>query len=148
MKKNIFLFLIVAFSGMVLFSACEKEADKPEEENPNPTVTSKFTWSETSGTFTADYAEFNPDFNNIYASKVDGSSVDITLEDLNKGTHSIVPSQGRTLAYTDSKNVTHNAKSGSVSISENTGASLSGSYNCTLENGSSISGSFSNIPKK
>lgn len=148
MKKNVSLFSIVALTGVLFFGACTKEADKPEEENPTPVVTAKFTWSESSGTFTADYAEFNPDFNNIHASKVDDSSVDIMLEDLNKGTHSIVPTAGRTLVYVNNKNITLDGVSGSVTISENTGTTLSGSYNCKLENGSNISGTFSNIPKK
>src|SRR5690606_24876467 len=98
--KKLILFLFAALVGLFVFSACTKEADKPEEENPNPASTSKFTWSESSVTYTADHAEFNPDFNNIYASKVDDSSINITLEDLNKGTHAIIPTAGRTLEYT------------------------------------------------
>ncbi|MBL7933961.1 MAG: hypothetical protein JNL60_18800 [Bacteroidia bacterium] len=147
MKKYSFLLLLAAFTGVLFFSACTKEADKPEEENPAPTVTSKFTWSQSSTNYTADYSEFVPDFNNIYASKIDGSSIDIFLDNLNKGAHTIVPTAGRTFVYTDSNGIKHEATSGSVTISENTGTTLSGSYSCTLDIGT-ISGSFSNIPKK
>ncbi len=147
MKNYVKPLLILSF-GILLFSSCQKEASKPEEETTTPTaVTTKFTWTAGSTSATADNSFYVPAFNNIYAAKVNGAYVDITLEDLNKGNHTINPSQGVTLEYSDGTN-TFKGKSGTVTISENTGTKLSGSYNCTLENGTNISGSFSNVPQK
>lgn len=146
--KNYTKAILILSSSVLFFSSCQKEASKPEEQTTTPVVsTTKFTWTAGSVNATADNSFYVPAFNNIYAAKVNGSYVDITLEDLNKGNHTINPSQGVTLEYSDGTN-TLKGMSGTVTISENTGTALSGSYNCKLGNGTNISGSFTNIPQK
>lgn len=146
MKKYILSILVMA-GALFAAVACEKEASKPEEETTTPVSSYSFSWTTGSTSFSADNSFFVPAFNNIYAAKVNGAYVDITLDDLTKGNHTINPSAGITFEYSDGT-TTFNGKSGTVTISENTGTTLSGSYSCTLENGSSISGSFSKIPQK
>jgi hypothetical protein len=137
----------------VILYACSKDSDKPEEEQPNsnPTTTFKFTWSlGNNASVTADDAYFVPAYSNIYATKGTTKNVNILLEDLSVGSHSITPSKGVTLDYTDGA-VTYNAKSGTVMITKNNGSLVSGSYNCSVSNGSvntTISGDFTDLPKK
>jgi len=148
------LLILFVLTIAIGISGCAKDQDEPKEETPTTPVTvapAKFTWTLSGATLaTADDSYFVSQFSNIYASKVNGMSVDITLEDLSKGTHAIAPSNGITLVYTSST-TTMNASSGSVVISENTGTSVSGSFTCALMGGggtSTIKGDFSNLPKK
>lgn len=145
--RNVFkltaFFLVLCLS----FSRCAKEEEGPEEENPTAPA-SKFTWKTNSGsTETASESYFISAYNNIYANKNGATVVDIVLSDLSKGTYNISPSTGVTLEYFGESN-SKQGSSGTVTITENTGALVSGYYSCSFSGGGTISGEFSNVPKK
>lgn len=153
MKRKVVLSLSsLSLSFILFFLACKKD-DKPVDQTTStPTTASfKFTWILGSAAeVTADDAYFVPAYSNIYASKGSDKNVNILLEDLSIGTHTIAPSKGLTLDYT-SGNSTLNATSGTVVITKNSGTLLSGNYNCSVSSGgvtSTISGIFTDLPKK
>lgn len=138
--------LIIVVSLLVI--GCGKDPNEPDEETPG-TSQVKFTWSVNGGsTITASDGYYIFSYNEIIATKAGSTAIDIILDDLTKGTHNISPSNGITLEYYDGS-ATFDGKSGTVTISENTGTSLSGSFTCVLNGGTTtIAGQFSNLPKK
>lgn len=151
--KSLILLSALCTAFIFSFSSCVKDPDEPAEETPTPVAAppAKFTWAVNTGSnIYAEEMYFVPSFSNIYATKSNGSSVDISLEDLDQGTHAISSANGITLEYITSTS-TLNATSGTVFISENTGVLLSGTFTCALAGGgvsSNIKGEFMNIPKK
>jgi hypothetical protein len=139
--------------GLLVFAGCAKAEKEPEDPTPTTTGTTlhpDFRWTPGSGpAVIASDAYFIPAYNNIVALKnTTSASVDITLDNLNEGGHSISSSSGITLEYNDGTN-TYTGKSGSVNITDNDGTSISGSFNCVLNGGpGSINGQFTDIPHK
>lgn len=153
MKSNIIKFTGLLALVIAVFTGCAKAEKEPEEENPTNPITTpakEFIWSiDGNTTVTADDSYFVPSFDNIIASK-STSTVDVILNDLNKGSHTISPSNGVTLDYT-AGSITYSAKSGTFIITENTGSLIAGTFTCSFPPGSAfntIKGEFSNVPKK
>ncbi|WP_317899676.1 hypothetical protein [Aurantibacillus circumpalustris] len=149
MKNNrFFLFTALTIVMMSLIIACAKETNEPEEEPPVASQV-KFTWSINGGsTIDASDGYCISAYNEIIAIKTGATAIDIILEDLNKGSHAISPANGITLEYNNGS-ANFNGKSGSVTITENSGTTLAGTFNCSLDgNGGSLTGQFSNLPKK
>ena len=151
--KSVFKFIGLILFFTFIFSACAKDEDEPEEETPG-TITpppAKFSWTINGGTeIVANETFFVPAYNNIYGKKTGGKELDIILDDLNKGTHNVSPSNSITVEYTDGA-TTYSGKSGSVVITENTGVLVSGTFNAIYTAAgatNTITGTFSSIPKK
>lgn len=129
----------------------EKETEDPVNTGGVVTPTSEFDWTPGgSSAVTASESYYIPAYNNIVATKNGGSSyVDITLDNLNVGAHTISPSAGITLEYA-TLTTTYTAKSGVVNITEKSGTLLSGNFTAALNGGTltSISGKFEYIPQK
>jgi len=153
MFKPFKILLGASLLTLFILSACAKESPAPTDPNTpvTPVVTGSFNWSINGGTsVSADNFFFIESFNNIVGTKNSGSiSVDISLDTLSVGSHTISPSSGITLDYSNGTSVAA-AKSGIVTISSKTSAYLSGTYSAAFNSGTvtSISGSFSNLPSK
>lgn len=156
--KTKFANYLLLFSGVIIlsimFTNCakaEKETEDPASNSGAITPTSEFNWTpDGSSAVTASESYYIPAYNNIVATRGGGSSyVDITLDNLNVGAHTISPSAGITLEYATSS-ATYTAKSGVVNITEKTGTLLSGNFTAALNGGTltSITGKFENIPQK
>ncbi len=139
--------------AVFLLSACAKESPAPSDPNApvTPLVTGSFNWIVNGGTsVSADNFFFIESFSNIVGTKNSGSiSVDISLDALSVGSHTISPSSGITFDYSNGTSVVA-AKSGIVTISSKTSSYLSGTYVAAFNTGTltSMSGSFSNLPSK
>ena len=96
----LFIALSMSLSGLV-FTGCakaEKETEDPANTGGVVTPVSEFDWTPNgSSAVTASESYYIPAYNNIVATKGGGSSyVDITLDNLNVGAHTISPSAGIT----------------------------------------------------
>lgn len=151
-KRNHFL-LGASLFAILLVAACAKESPAPSDPNTpvTPVVTGSFNWSINGGaSVSADNYFFIESFNNIVGTKNSGSiSVDISLDTLSVGNHTISPSNGITLDYSNGISVA-SAKSGIVSITSKTSSYVSGTYSAAFTSGTltSIGGSFTNLPAK
>lgn len=146
-----FICLVLLFIMLMYLGACAKKTEDPNGEPPVNLPEAKFWWQINNGASTfANESYFIPAYSNIVATKTDGSSIDIILNELNPGTYSIAPFAGITLDYNDA-NTTYPANAGRVVISENTGILMSGSFTCTFMNagtGNTLTGGFSDVPGK
>lgn len=142
------------FLGSLVFTGCtkaEKETEDPGNSGSVPTPSAEFNWTPGGGSgVTASSSYFIPAYNNIVATKNTNSSyVDIILDNLNVGAHTISSSTGITLEYSTGT-ATYTAKSGVVNITEKTETLLSGNFTAALNSSTltSISGEFVNVPRK
>jgi hypothetical protein len=152
MKKYFLFVATILIISTFTFTRCAKDEKAPDDPTPAPVGTTPaggFTFTPAgSSAVVANEAYFIPAFNNIVATKIASSStVDITLDDLSTGGHTISP--GITLVYT-AGSTTYTSKSGVVTISAKTGTLLSGSFSVALNGGTltGISGQFTDISQK
>lgn len=152
--KNVLFVAIGIFILSLVFTGCakaEKETEDPANSGGVITPAAEFNWTP-GGTseVVANDSYYIPAYNNIVATKNSNSSyVDITLDNLNIGAHTISPSAGITLEYSTGS-ATYTAKSGVVNITDKTGTLLSGNFTAALVGGTltTINGEFNNIPQK
>lgn len=134
---------------LLLTTRCQKDAGQPND--PNPSSNSSFSWTPAGGaTVVADNFYYITAYNNIVANKTGNlTSIDIILDDLSVGSHTISPSKGITLDYVYS-GTTYSGKSGIVNITSKTGGLISGNFNAALAGGTitSISGEFTDLHEK
>jgi hypothetical protein len=154
MKRKILNSTGILALTILFFSACTKEKDTPKETTSSTSAAGPvggFTWTPAGGSaVVASDAYFIPAYNNIVANKNTTSDyVDIILDTLSVGNHTISPSLGITLEFGTST-ATYTGKSGSVNITAKTGTLMSGTFTSALNGGTitSISGQFTNIPQK
>lgn len=149
MRKQTIKNFIFFSAFLVLVWACQKDSSQPED--PGTGNTGGFTWTPSGGTqVVADDFYFITAYNNIVASKTGNlTSVDIILDDLSVGTHTISPTKGITLEYVVS-GTTYTGKSGVVNITSNSGTLLSGNFTAALTGGTitSLSGEFTDLHSK
>ncbi|MDI1354339.1 MAG: hypothetical protein PSX36_05455 [bacterium] len=148
--KTLLKQISVLFFPVLLFTfGCQKDASQPNDPVVSPT--SRFTWTPSSGaTVVADNFYYITAYNNIVASKTGNlTSVDIILESLSVGTHTISPSKGITLEYVYS-GTTYSGKSGVVNITSNSAGLITGNFNAALTGGTitAISGEFTDLREK
>jgi hypothetical protein len=154
MRNTVYNILTAALLGLLIFTGCAKDEDEPEDPTTTTTggvATYDFKWTPNNGsTVTADEAYFSTATNNIYAAKSGtANSVEIILPDFNITTYSISSSSGNSLEFL-SNSTSHQATSGTVKITANSGNKISGNFAVGFSSGTltSLSGQFTDVPQK